>query len=157
MPPQLPWYSYCNCKEKIKAVYPEGDIEDQMNHMITRLPCEVQTAIKTSSRGVTDIFEFISICEEVINNIWGKINSQTRRYIHRKVKWRISPVRGPLRKRSQLLSPCMVAQMTINQRTRKLVTSAKVHGQRTISARGSRSTWLREMETNHPQTLNQSL
>ena len=91
--------------KRIQAVYPEGGIEDQKSHMIMRLPVEVQTAIKTSARGVTDISEFISICEEVINNSWAKVNSTTRRYIPHRNDVENQPSKRPFEKKKPVTVP----------------------------------------------------
>lgn len=62
-------------QKRVQAVYSEGDIEDQKTRIIMRFPCEVKTAINTLARGVDDISEFLSVCEAVINNSWGKVNA----------------------------------------------------------------------------------
>ena len=63
---------------RIQAVYPGSTNEDQINHMLMRLPEELHAVIKTSTTNVTDISEFITVCEEIINTSWGRKNALNR-------------------------------------------------------------------------------
>ena len=57
------------------SCYPGTGMKDKISHMLMRRPSELEATIKKSSKDVTDISEFISICEEVIVNSWGIKNT----------------------------------------------------------------------------------
>ena len=65
-------------QRRIQAVYPGSSLKDEMSHMLMRLPVELHAIIKPSMREVTDISEFISICEEVTDSSWGRKTAFTR-------------------------------------------------------------------------------
>ena len=62
-------------QRRIMICYPGTGMKDQISHMLMRLPSELEATIKMSSKDVTDISEFISICEEIIVNSWGMKNA----------------------------------------------------------------------------------
>ena len=63
---------------RIQAVYPESRVEDQISHVLMRLPTELHATIRNSSRGVTDISEFLSICEDILESSWGRKNATAK-------------------------------------------------------------------------------
>ncbi|RYE20218.1 MAG: hypothetical protein EOP45_11405 [Sphingobacteriaceae bacterium] len=53
---------------KLESLYPQQSIEDIKEHILMRLPTEVQDTISVSSRDVTEISEYLVICERVLSN-----------------------------------------------------------------------------------------
>jgi hypothetical protein len=53
---------------KLESLYPKQHIEDVKEHILMRLPMEVQDTISVTARDVTEISEYLVICERVLSN-----------------------------------------------------------------------------------------
>ena len=100
---------------RIQAIYPDSSREEQIHHMLMRLPNELHAVIKTSCRDVTDISEFIALCEEILDASWGRKNALVRiensyektndRNSNKRILERKKPVTVPLHGSSHDLKP----------------------------------------------------
>ena len=73
--------------------------------MLMMLPSELEATIKMSSKDVTDISEFFSICEEIIVNSWGMKNASRNNLSSNEKRPEVHQGRKPFEKRKPIVVP----------------------------------------------------